>query len=125
MPKNILVVDDNPLNRMVLKVIINNWVNTTSCFANNGAEGIEILKKESIDLILMDLQMPVMDGYQTTIAIRNKEAGIKNSKIPIIAVSTDEMENTQQRVLDSGMNAFMSKPVDQIALYAKVSLLLS
>ncbi len=109
---------------MVFKVILNNWLNITTSFANNGAEGIEILKNQSIDLILMDLQMPVMDGFEMTIAIRNQEAGLKNSFVPIIAVSTDEMETTRQRVLDIGMNDYMSKPVDQNTLYQKVNLLL-
>ncbi len=125
MSKHILVVDDNPINQMVLKVILNNWRNTIASFANNGAEGLEVLRNHSIDLVLMDLQMPVMDGFEATIAIRNKEAGSQNALVPIIAVTTDEMETTRQKVMDIGMNDFMNKPVDHNTLFQKVKMLLS
>ncbi len=122
MHKHILVVDDSRLNQMVLKVIINDWSNTKTSFASNGAEGLELLKNHSIDLVLMDLRMPVMDGYATTIAIRNDEAGIKNSKIPIIAVTSEEIESTLQRTIEIGMNDFMNKPIDKAMLYQKVKM---
>ncbi|MBC8882454.1 response regulator [Flavobacterium piscinae] len=73
--KNILVVEDNAMNQMVIKMITKKWLNTHVVFANNGQEGITALQENHFDLILMDLQMPVMDGYEATIAIRNGEAG--------------------------------------------------
>ncbi len=124
MQKHILVIDDCTSNRLVFKEIINTWSNTKSSFATNGAEGIEILRKHSIDLVLMDLNMPVMDGYATTRAIRNQEAGMENSKIPIIAVTSEEMENTRHLTMAIGMNDFMNKPVDHFMLYQKVRMLL-
>jgi CheY-like chemotaxis protein len=119
--RHILIVDDDPINRLLLIAIMQNWDNTTTSTAKNGAEGIEILKRRIIDLILMDLHMPVMDGFETTIAIRNKVAGLKNSQIPIIAVTSDNMESTRQRLLGIGMNDFMIKPVDHDTLYQKVN----
>lgn len=124
MNKHILVVDDSPVNRMVFKAIINDWSNTKTSFANNGAEGIEVLRNQQVDLVLMDLQMPVMNGYEATIAIRNHEAGPKNTGIPIIAVTTEDHEGTKERVLEIGMNDYMNKPVDRHTLLQKIQLLL-
>jgi CheY-like chemotaxis protein len=125
MQKHILVVDDNPVNQMVLKVIINTWSNTTTSFANNGAESLEILRRSNVDLVLMDLQMPVMDGFEATIAIRNEQAGLENARIPIIAVTTENIETSRDRAIEIGMNDFMNKPVDHHTLFEKVALWLS
>ena len=119
--KRILVVEDNAINQMVIKLITKNWLNTVVEFANNGLEGLQALKKESFDLILMDLQMPVMDGYEATIAIRNGDAGVEKSNIPIIAVTADVMETTKSRVKEIGMNMYMTKPVNKDVLYKNVS----
>jgi CheY-like chemotaxis protein len=69
--KTILVVEDNAMNQMVIKMITK-WLNTTVLYANNGQE-VRCFKTNKIDIVLMDLQMPVMDGYEATIAIRNGE----------------------------------------------------
>lgn len=121
---HILVVEDDPINRMVMKTILTKWNGTRVSFANNGAEGLEIIKKQQIDLILMDLQMPVMDGYEACIAIRKGEAGRDNENIPIIAVTADVMESTKQRVKDIGMNDYLAKPVNKDRLYGKIIALL-
>jgi CheY-like chemotaxis protein len=71
----ILVVEDNAMNQMVIKMITKKWLNTKVDFANNGQEGVQKLIDNHYDIILMDLQMPVMDGYEATIAIRRGEAG--------------------------------------------------
>jgi CheY-like chemotaxis protein len=67
----------------------------------------------------MDLQMPVMDGYEATIAIRNGEVGVEND-IPIIAVTADVMESTKSRTAEIGMNHYLSKPIKKEVLYAIV-----
>lgn len=118
--KNILVVEDNAMNQMVIKMITKKWLNTHVVFANNGQEGITALQENHFDLILMDLQMPVMDGYEATIAIRNGEAGEQKKNIPIIALTADVMETTKERVLEIGMNKYMSKPVDKELLFKNV-----
>ncbi|GIZ10540.1 hybrid sensor histidine kinase/response regulator [Flavobacterium sp. UMI-01] len=115
--KTVLVVEDNSVNQMVIKMIMKKWANTKVLFANNGQEGLDALKANKIDIVLMDLQMPVMDGYEATIAIRNGEAGLENSSIPIIAVTADVMEGTKTRVIDIGMNDYLSKPVKKETLY--------
>ena len=121
---HILVVEDDPVNRMVLKMILTKWQGTRVSFTNNGAEALEELQKQQIDIILMDLQMPVMDGYEACIAIRKGEAGIDNKNIPIIAVTADVMESTKQRVKDIGMNDYLAKPVNKDRLYVKITALL-
>jgi CheY-like chemotaxis protein len=122
--KRILVVEDNAMNQMVIKMITKKWLNTTVEFANNGEEGVNQLKNNPFDIVLMDLQMPIMDGYEATIAIRNGEAGESNKNIPIIAVTADVMESTKSRVLEIGMNKYLSKPVDKDSLFKNIAALL-
>ncbi|MEO8253452.1 MAG: 7TM diverse intracellular signaling domain-containing protein [Flavobacterium sp.] len=123
--KTILVVEDNSMNQLVIKMITKNWLNTTVIFANNGKEGLEAFKDNAIDLVLMDLQMPVMDGYEATMAIRNGEVGAQNANIPIVAVTADVMENTKLRVAEIGMNYYISKPIDKKLLYKVIKELLN
>lgn len=118
--KSILVVEDNAINQMVIKMITKKWLNTTTVYANNGQEGIEALQQQHFDIILMDLQMPVMDGYEATIAIRNGEAGDHNTNIPIIAVTADVMETTKMRVKEIGMNHYISKPLKNETLFEAI-----
>ncbi|WP_162128150.1 hybrid sensor histidine kinase/response regulator [Flavobacterium phycosphaerae] len=123
--KSILVVEDNAMNQMVIKMITKKWLNTTVDFANNGQEGVEKLIQKDYDIILMDLQMPIMDGYEATIAIRNGEAGEDKKSIPIIALTADVMETTKTRVIEIGMNKYLSKPVDKDTLFEIIKLLVS
>lgn len=123
--KAILVVEDNAMNQMVIKMITKKWLNTTVDFANNGEEGVKKLTENHYDIILMDLQMPIMDGYEATIAIRNGEAGENKKSIPIIALTADVMETTKSRVIEIGMNKYLSKPVDKDMLFEIIRLLVS
>ena len=118
--KNILVVEDNAINQMVIKMITKKWLNTTVVYTNNGQEGLDALSAAPFDIILMDLQMPVMDGYEATIAIRNGEAGANNTNIPIIAVTADVMETTKLRVKEIGMNHYISKPLKNEMLFKAI-----
>ncbi len=118
--KNILVVEDNAINQLVVKTITKKWLNTTVSYAGNGEECLEAFKNEKFDIVLMDLQMPVMDGYEATIAIRNGEAGAENAGIPIIALTADVMEATKIRVKEIGMNDYLSKPLKADTLFEAV-----
>jgi signal transduction histidine kinase/CheY-like chemotaxis protein len=118
--KSILVVEDNPMNQMVIKMVTKKWLNTSLTYTNNGQEGLDALKTNHFDIVLMDLQMPVMDGYEATIAIRKGEAGEQNRTIPIIAVTADVMESTKLTVLEIGMNQYLSKPIQNEILYEVV-----
>ncbi|MFZ6663086.1 7TM diverse intracellular signaling domain-containing protein [Peijinzhouia sedimentorum] len=121
---SILVVEDNPINQMVIKIIAKNWEDCEVQFANNGEEGLTLLAQNDFDIVLMDLQMPVMDGYETTLSIRNGSVGKHKIHIPIIAVTADVMETTRQRVFTIGMDDYMSKPVDAEELRSKIMKLL-
>jgi len=121
--KSILVVEDNAINQMVIKMITKKWLNTTVVYANNGQEGVDAVKETPFDIILMDLQMPVMDGYEATIAIRNGAAGDHNKNIPIVAVTADVMETTKLRVAEIGMNHYLSKPIKNDVLYNVIAAL--
>jgi CheY-like chemotaxis protein/HPt (histidine-containing phosphotransfer) domain-containing protein len=78
---------------------------------NNGLEALKALKKKRYDLILMDLQMPVIDGYEATRQIRQSEPGSRNGPIPIIALTAHTMKGEKEKCLEAGMNDFISKPL--------------
>ncbi|MCS4436235.1 hybrid sensor histidine kinase/response regulator [Aquiflexum gelatinilyticum] len=118
--KNILVVEDNPVNQLVMKSILKKWKNTTFDTAMNGLEALEKLSAGKFDLILMDLQMPEMDGYEATEAIRKGDCGDLNKSIPIIAVTADATEKAKKKVMEVGMDEYITKPVDQEELFIKV-----
>lgn len=117
---NILVVEDNKLNQMVLSKILKTKKNITFSIANNGQEALEMLKTKHYDIILMDLQMPVMDGYETTEIIRKGGLGSKNINIPIIAVTADALTETKTVTLKSGFNDYTTKPIDKNILLEKI-----
>jgi CheY-like chemotaxis protein len=78
--------------------------------ANHGGEAIERIKSSTYDMVLMDCQMPIMNGYDATIEIRKADAGARN--VPIIAMTADVIDGSRERALDAGMNDFIAKPVD-------------
>jgi signal transduction histidine kinase/ActR/RegA family two-component response regulator len=121
---HILVVEDDAINQMVIKIISKNWKNVRFTYANNGREALDVLKNSAVDLVLMDLQMPEMDGYEATIAIRDGQAGEEYTNLPIIALTADVMESARQKTIEIGMNAYLTKPVDQHILYATILRLL-
>ena len=82
--------------------------------AENGAEALKILDEESFDLVLMDIQMPVMDGYTATRHIRERER--KGSHTPVLALTADALSGQLERCLQSGMDGMLSKPLDPMRL---------
>lgn len=119
-PLHILVVEDNKLNQMVMKKILSSSSKISFAIANNGKEAINALKKDVYDIVLMDLQMSIMDGYEATQIIRSGQLGNTIHTTPIIAVTADAMQETKKRVLDLGMNDYMTKPVDKGLLFEKM-----
>ncbi|MCX8070659.1 MAG: ATP-binding protein [Thermodesulfovibrionales bacterium] len=106
----ILVVEDNEFNQMLVEKILTNQGHLVKV-AENGIDAIEILKNEHFDLVLMDVMLPELDGYETTQIIRNSKNNVLNPHIPIIAVTANAMAEDRQRCLDAGMNDFISKPI--------------
>jgi CheY-like chemotaxis protein len=97
---------------------------TNIIVANNGIEALEILNsnKTKFDVILMDCQMPLLDGYQTTQAIRNNEAGEHYNNIRIIAMTANAMKGDKEKCIEAGMNEYISKPIDIEILAKKLSI---
>lgn len=105
----VLIVEDNELNR----IIASEQLNQFKLFnAENGKQAIQLLnnKNSNIDVILMDCQMPVMDGYDATQAIRTGKAGERYRDIPIIALTANAMKGDREKCLEAGMNDYLSKP---------------
>lgn len=116
----ILVVEDNVMNQFVAKQFFKKW-NTEVVIANNGVEAIDILtNRNDFDLVLMDLQMPEMSGFQAAEIIRSPNTPVKNGQIPIIALSADAFLETRKKVIEAGMNDFVTKPFKPDELYQKV-----
>ncbi|TXE04431.1 hybrid sensor histidine kinase/response regulator [Algoriphagus aquimarinus] len=118
--KHFLVVEDNTVNQLVIKSILRKWKGVSFDFANHGLEALEAMKTKAYDVVLMDLQMPEMDGYETTELIRSGRSGMNSKDIPIIAVTADTTEKTKARVFAIGMDDYITKPIDQELLYASV-----
>lgn len=107
----ILLCEDNLLNQKLVRSVIQNFGFELD-IAENGEEGIVLLSKNKYDLVLMDLQMPVKDGYQTTEYIRNE----MKLNIPIIAMTAHSLVGEQERCFDVGMDAYVPKPFKQPVL---------
>jgi len=112
----ILVVEDIALNQLLMKTLLDDF-GFESDIADNGKIAIEKLQKKTYDIILMDLQMPEMNGFDTTDYIRSK----MHSKIPIIALTADVTTVDLDKCKSVGMNDYLSKPVDERVLYAKIT----
>jgi CheY-like chemotaxis protein/two-component sensor histidine kinase len=107
----ILLVEDNPVNSLMAKTILKKW-NCKIDLAENGIESIEKLKKQSYDVILMDMTMPKMGGIEATLIIRNE----LKIKTPIIALTANAINGDSVKCLEAGMNDYLSKPYHQIDL---------
>jgi len=104
----ILLVEDNDINQQVASELLTQ----ASLFvevADNGQEAVEKLKNNSFDAVLMDIQMPVMDGYEATRIIRN-ELGL--TKLPVIALTANALQEDREKSISAGMNAHINKPID-------------
>ena len=118
---SVLLVEDNIMNQFVAHQVLELW-NIKVDFANNGLEAVDMLKDTDYALVLMDLQMPVMSGYEATSFIRDKTNRLRNPEIPIIALTADAFPETKKKVMESGMNDFVTKPLEQTDLYNKIKL---
>ncbi|BFT29857.1 hybrid sensor histidine kinase/response regulator [Alteromonas sp. D210916BOD_24] len=117
-PENtrILLVEDNAINQVVATSILDT-IGLGAEVAENGVQALDILRSHSEDnvftLIIMDCQMPEMDGYEATKQIRNGAAGSAYRDIPIVAMTANAMQGDREKCLNAGMNDFLTKPIDQ------------
>ncbi len=121
--KEVLLVEDNSLNQMVAEKFLEN-MGLTIHIAENGAEAVKMLKKKNYDLVLMDIQMPEMDGYEATHYIRNNFSGVKKN-IPILAMTAHAFQDEEAKCRQAGMNDYISKPLNRNVLLDKVRQLLN
>ena len=112
----ILVVEDMPLNQLLMKTLLDDFGFEHEC-ADNGKEAIEKLQTATYDIVLMDLQMPIMNGFEATDHIRNK----MKSTIPIIALTADVTTVDVEKCKAAGMDDYLAKPVDEKILYNKIT----
>lgn len=115
----VLVAEDNPVNVLVIRKTLEQW-NIDPVIAENGLRVVEILQKDDFDVILMDLYMPEMDGYDATRVIRKLPDPVK-STIPIIALTANSNMNVTEKVLEAGMDDCLSKPFNPQHLCEKLS----
>ena len=115
----VLLVEDNAFNRVIAKDFLEGW-DCTVLEAENGKEALDILAESKVDLVLLDLQMPIMDGYETIEAIRGHEND-EIRKLSVIALTAEAMGDIENSVYHSGMNGFISKPFHPSEFYQKVS----
>ncbi len=108
---HILVAEDNLLNSQVVSAFLNR-LGHSSKIAGNGKIALEMLAEEDFDAVLMDIEMPEMDGIEATKAIRNGEQKVKNPKIPVIALTAHALKDYEDRSYNAGMDSYLTKPID-------------
>ena len=106
----ILLVEDNKVNKLVAEGILGK-LGFIADTADNGQQAINMLEAASYDIVFMDVQMPVMDGYQATMAIRSGKTKAANPNVPIIAMTAHAMKGDREKCLQSGMDDYISKPI--------------
>jgi signal transduction histidine kinase/ActR/RegA family two-component response regulator len=117
-PLHVLLAEDNHVNQQLATELLQMRGHLVQ-LAGNGTEVLEALERESFDVILMDVQMPEMDGFQTTAAVRELERQ-KGGHIPIIAITGFAMKGDRQRCLDAGMDGYLCKPIRSKELFEAV-----
>jgi GAF domain-containing protein/CheY-like chemotaxis protein len=119
---HILLAEDNPINQqLVIRMLANRGY--TAQVVSTGGEALAALEQQAFDVVLMDVQMPEMDGFEATAAIRERERGT-NRRIPIIAMTAYAMRSDREKCLNAGMDAYVSKPMTAASLYATIDHLL-
>jgi PAS domain S-box-containing protein len=113
----VLLVEDNTVNRMIAREFLKNW-GCKVIEAENGKKAMEILQHEVVDIVLLDLQMPVMDGYETIGHIRELQNA--NKYVPVLALTAETIGEVAERVIKIGMNGLVSKPFHPEELHKKI-----
>jgi Amt family ammonium transporter len=108
---DVLVVEDQQTNKMVAEVFLKSLGYNCKSWAKTGEEALIALREDSFDVVLMDCQMPIMDGYEATRRIRQGDVGTQYLGIPIIALTAHALEGEQEKCLAAGMNTYLKKPV--------------
>jgi CheY-like chemotaxis protein len=114
-PLRVLVVEDNLVNQKVAVRLLEHGGHTV-LLATNGREAVDVVARYEFDVVLMDVQMPEMDGFEATAAIRERER-TNGAHLPIIAMTADAMKGDAERCLAAGMDAYIAKPIHSSTLF--------
>ncbi|MCM2369090.1 response regulator [Aporhodopirellula aestuarii] len=118
-PRKILLAEDGLVNQRVAIGFLEKWGHRV-VLARNGQEAVEAIQREPFDLVLMDIQMPELNGYQATKAIRELEAGTDTHRF-IVAMTAEAMKGDREKCLEAGMDSYVSKPFDPVDLQRVIS----
>jgi signal transduction histidine kinase/ActR/RegA family two-component response regulator len=116
---NILLAEDNPVNQLLAQRVLENAGHRVTV-AGDGAQAVETIRRERFDLVLMDVQMPVLGGLEATVAIRDAERAAGSVRLPIIAMTASVVQGDRERCLAAGMDDYISKPVSMHQLHATI-----
>jgi CheY-like chemotaxis protein len=119
-PMTVLLADDNPLNRELATTLLSEQGHRVLA-VKNGIEALNALRESPFDLVLMDVQMPIMDGVSATRAIRDPNSGALNPNIPIVALTAHALKGDRERFLDAGMDDYIAKPIQMRDFYNTIA----
>lgn len=116
----VLVADDNPTNRRVVELMLD-AAGAEVVSVENGAEALDALRADAFDLVLMDLRMPVMDGFEAIRAIRQGEAQRPDGRLPIIVLSANSAPEDREASAEAGADRHIAKPIRAETLFGAIS----
>ena len=117
-PRRVLLVEDNEINRRVALGLLHSRGHQ-AVVAVNGQQAVEMLSDQEFDVVLMDMQMPVMDGYEATVEIRRRERQT-GGHIPIVAMTAEALKGDREHCLATGMDDYVSKPIAPAEMYRAI-----
>jgi len=115
----VLLIEDNSVNQLIAAAMLNK-LGFAAEIASDGMDGLRLLEEKSFDLVLMDINMPGIDGYEATRRLRAGIAGSRNQHVPVIALTANAIKGDREKCLTSGMTDYLSKPLTSEALVAKI-----
>jgi CheY-like chemotaxis protein len=116
----VLLVEDNSVNRIVGAAMLQQ-LGLEVVLAEHGEEALAVLREQTVNLVLMDCQMPVMDGYEATQRIREIERNTARPRLPVIALTANALSGDFDRCLAAGMDAYLSKPYTRAQMHATLA----
>lgn len=116
MAKKVLVVDDNPISRELVREVVENSERMV-VEAENGEEALRMIAGERPDIVLLDIQLPVYDGYEV---LRRVREDLKLKDLPVIALTAYAMQQDREKALDAGFDDYIAKPIDAASLRARI-----
>ena len=112
-------MEDHPINQKLAVSLLRKRSHVVEV-ADNGEEAVDILSREDFDLVLMDVQMPVMDGIEATARIRDPSSSVREHSIPIIAMTAHAMQGDKENCFEAGMDGYVSKPLNFEEMFGEI-----